>query len=437
MEIASLVISHKKASINEIQKAWHGDYKSLIDKVLSFPNIYECAILLTCNRVEVYVVGKKTVETLKEFACKMRVPERIIEIHKNDDCLEHILRVSAGLESMMIGEDQILGQVKDFYNLSKMYGGIGEVLDIVFNKAIQVGKKVRRETKINRGSVSIGSAAVELAEKILGSLRGKKVLIIGAGEMSRLVAKSLAHKGCATLYLANRTMKRGERLAKEVNGIAVRFDKIERYMVESDIVFSATSSQNPIITCDAVKRVMEVKKDKLIIIDIALPRDVEEEVENIENVEVYTIDDLREISYENLKKRIKEAKKAEKIVADELKHLKDMLKELRANNILAIMYSHAESVKRYELEELYNKLKAKYDIDESVISLLEDFANSFIKKFLRKPTVKLKMAARNGMNEVIDAIEFLFGGEEFGIPKAKDEKIEKRQDETAIQANES
>lgn len=176
MEIASLVISHKKASIDEIQKAWHGDYRSLIERVLKYPGIEECVILMTCNRVEVYVVGNYTEKTLLKFAKEMGVPERIIEIHKNEKCMEHILRVASGLESMMVGEDQILGQVKDFYNLGKQHGGIGEILDLIFSKAIQVGKRVRRETRINKGAISIGSAAVELAERVLKSLKGKKHL---------------------------------------------------------------------------------------------------------------------------------------------------------------------------------------------------------------------------------------------------------------------
>jgi len=433
MEIANLVISHKKASINEIQRAWHGDYRSLIKKIISIPNISECAVLMTCNRVEVYVVGTETEKTLREFARQMGVSERIIEIHKDDKCLEHILRVASGLESMMVGEDLILGQVKYFYNLSKEYGGIGEILDVVFVKAIQVGKKVRNQTKINKGSVSIGSAAVELAEKTLGSLHEKEVLIIGAGEMGSLVARAIAHKETRSVFIANRTFHRAVKLAEEIGGRAVRFDSIERYMVSCDVVISATSAPHHVITRDVVERVMGVRNGPLLIIDIALPRDVEEGVAEVEGVTLYTIDDLRAISQENLKKRLKEAKKAERIIAEELRHLKMKLKDIKADSAIHLLYARAEVVKKEEVLELYNKLKAKYGVDESSLPLLESFANSLIKKFLRSPTVRLREAARNGRLEVIEAVQYLFGGEDVEISCFENEEAEERQLKVPVQ----
>jgi len=422
MEIANLVVSHKKATLEEIERAWHGDCRTLIERILSYSNISECAILMTCNRVEVYVVGNETERTLRDFAKFMRVSERVIEIHRDDKCLEHLLRVAAGLESMMVGEDQILGQVKDFYNVSKEYGGIGDILDIVFSKAIQVGKKIRKLTGINKGSVSIGSAAVELAENRLGTLAGKEVLVVGAGEMGSLVAKALAHKDCKIL-IANRTFSRAEKLASEVGGKAVPFDKLERYMVESDVIITATSSKDYIITNEMLKSVMAVRGDKLLIIDIALPRDVENV--NIFGVELFTIDHLKEISEENLRKRLKEAKRAEKIIASELEHLKIMLDEMKADSAISAMYSRAEQVKKEEVLELYNKLAARYGVDESALPVLEEFANSFIKKYLRTPTIRLRMAARSGNESLVEASEYLFGGEELGVSRAEDEKTEK------------
>ncbi len=432
MEIASLVISHKKASIKEIEKAWHGDCGLLMKRILSIPNIKECALIFTCNRVEVYVVGEKTEEMLRSFAKEMGVSERIISIYKNDECLEHILRVASGLESMIIGEDQILGQVRDFYNICKEFGGIGEVLDVVFRKAIHVGIKVRRLTNINKGSVSIGSAAVELAEKTFG-LKGKKVLVIGAGEMGTSVARALIGK--AEIYIANRTFERGEKLARYVGGKAVRFEELERWIKECDIVISATSSPTYIITKELVERIMRERNKPLLIIDIALPRDVEESVADVDGVTLYTIDDLRAVSEENLKRRLNEAKKAEEIIKEELEHLKQLLKDLRARKAIGLMYLASEEVKNDEIRELYSKLVARYGVDEGVIPILEDFVNSFVKKFLRKPTVRLREAARNGNFEVIEAVEYLFGGDGYGISEAKVEEVEERSLETAVQRN--
>jgi len=421
MEIANLVVSHRKASIKEIERAWHGNYRNLLERILSIPTIKECAVLLTCNRVEVYVVGLKAGDILRNFAGNMNVSERIIEIHTDDKCLEHLLRVSSGLESMMVGEDQILGQIKEFHRLSKELGGVGEILNTVFSKSINVGKKVRSCTNIGKGSVSIGSAAVELTERELGTLVGKKVLIIGAGEMGTLVAKAIAHKECM-VFITNRTLSTAEKLAKEANGEAIPFNQLERYIVGCDAVISATAAPHYIVKKGMVEDIMKVRNDKLLLIDIALPRDIEPDVEDIENVVLHTIDDLREISSENLKKRMAEAKKVERIIEEELKHLKMMLKDLKASSAIYSMYTLAEDIKRQEILELYNKLSYKYNVDETVLPILEDFSNSLIKKYLRKPTVKLRSAARNGMPEVIEAIEYLFGGEGSEVPKFKNEK---------------
>ena len=434
MEIGCLVISHKKASIKEIEKAWHGNCGLLIKRILSYPDICECALLFTCNRVEVYVVGKNTEDVLRQFASEMGVSERILDIYKDDDCLRHLLRVASGLESMIVGEDQILGQVRDFYNISKKFGGIGEVLDVVFRKAIHVGTKVRRLTKINKGSVSIGSAAVELAEKTFG-LKGKKVLIVGAGEMGSSVARALG--GRAEVYVANRTFERGEKLAKEIGGKAVRFEELERWIGECDVVFSATSAPGYVITKEMVEKAMEGRDRPLLIVDIAMPRDVEESVEEIDGVVLYTIDDLRAVAEENLKRRMEEAKKAEEIIEEELEHLKILLKDLRARRAISLMYLAAESVKDEEIRELYNKLSARFGLDESVIPIIEDFVKSFVKKFLRTPTVRLRECARNGRMEVIEAIEYLFGGEEGGVSEVKAEKVEEGSSETAVQRNEA
>ncbi len=423
MEVASLAITHKKATLKEIETAWHGDLKDLIDTILSYPNIYECAILMTCNRVEVYVVGYNTEITLKKIASRMHVSERIVDYYKNSKCVEHLFRVASGLESMIVGEDQILGQVKEFYKLCKKYGGVGKILDLVFSKAIHVGVKVRKMTNINKGSVSIGSAAVELAEKKFGSLKGLKILIIGAGEMARLVAKNLSSKDCE-IHIANRTLKNAEKLAKDVGGYAHPLEDLISLIDKCDIIISATSAKGYIIHKNDLTNV----KGRKLFIDIAMPRDIDPEVSELH--ELYTIDDLREISEENLKKRIEEAKKAEKIIKAEVEHFEKMLKDLKANSAISAMYLRAEYIKKDEVLELYNKLSAKYNIDEKVLPILEEFASSLIKKFLRLPTVRLREAARNGKDHILNAVEYVFGGDDF-VSCSKDEKIEERELERA------
>ena len=405
MEISCLVISHKKASIKEIEKAWHGDCCMIINNILLNDNIKECALLLTCNRVEVYVVGKNTEEFLRKLAKEMRVSERIIEIYKDDDCLYHLLRVASGLESMIVGENQILVQIRYFYNISKNCGGIGEILDIVFRKAIHVGAKVRNLTNISKGSVSIASATIELIRKV-DSLENKKVLVVGAGEMGSLVAKALASK--AKIYIANRTFERAVRVAKALNGRAVRFEELEKYIAECDIVISTTSAPYCIITKDMIENAMSIRRKPILIVDIALPRDVEESVKEVEGVRLFTIDDLKVISEENMKKRLKEIKNAEIIIKEELKLLKGMLKELNAKEVIRCMYERAEEIKKVEIEELFNKLRSRYGIGEDVIPILEDFVNSFVKKYLHIPTQRIKELAKNCDTNTLKILEHIF-----------------------------
>ncbi len=414
MEISCSVISHKKASIKDIESAWHGNCCDIISRVLSNPLIKECALIFTCNRVEVYVVGKDTVNFLHEFAREMGVPKRILSIYTGKDCLNHILRVASGLESMIVGEDQVLGQVKYFYNVCKRCGGIGEILDLVFRKAIHVGTKVRKLTRINKGSVSIASAGIELLQREVG-LNGKNVLIVGAGEMGSTIAKNLRNK--ANIYIANRTFEKGLKLAKEVGGKAVKFDEIEKYIDICDIIITATSSTKPIIT-------KEMARPNKVFLDIALPRNIEDDVR--EMAILYTIDDLRKISEENLRRRLREVRSAEKIIEEELNQLEENLKALRAKRAISAMYKRANDIKREEVIEAYNKLKARYNVDEGAIEILDSFANSLVKKFLSLPTLKLKEFAKEGRMDALKLFECAFGGDGF-VSSSKNEEIETRE----------
>lgn len=423
MEIGCLVVSHKKANVREIERVWL-ESKSRIGDIFSSCSVSEYAYLFTCNRFELYVVGEDIMDCLQNIAREMEI-EEISEIYCGDDCLTHLMRVAAGIESMIVGEEQILGQVRQCYNLCRQEGMIGEVLDRVFSKAVQTGRRVRRETKISKGSVSIGSAAVDIAERVLGSLNGKKVLLVGAGEMGTLVAKAIANRDVETILIANRTYSRAEELAKRIGGIAVRFDRLKEYLKTCDVVISATSAPHTVISKDDVEEVMRERNKKLLIIDIALPRDVEDSVGRLDGVELLTIDDLKRVSEENLKKRMDEVIKAEKIIAEEVEQLKLLMKDINARSAIAAMYSLAEKYVDEEIEELYSKLAAKYDIDLEVREILEDFANSLIKKFLREPTVRLREAARKEKNYIIESVKYLFGDGNGRIPKIEIEKTEK------------
>ncbi|WP_202319972.1 glutamyl-tRNA reductase [Archaeoglobus neptunius] len=423
MEIGCLTISHKKANVEDIEKLWL-KVRTDLDSYISECGVSEYAYIFTCNRFELYLAGGDVESCLRGLVSRFDIAGKA-DILLGDECLLHLMRVAAGVESMIVGEEQILGQVRHYHNLCRKEGLTGEILDRVFSKAIQVGRKVRRETEISRGSVSIGSAAVDVAERILGTLKGKKALLVGAGEMGTLVARAIASKEVEAVLIANRTFERAEELARKIGGIAVKFDKLEEYLRICDVVISATSAPHKIIKKSDVEKAMKGRKSRLLIIDIALPRDVEEGVGDIDGVELLTIDDLRKVSEENLKKRLGEVEKAEQIIREELDQLKMLLKDMNAKAAIAAMYSLAEKYVGEEIEELYSRLSARYKLDDAAKEMLEDFASSLIRKFLREPTVRLREAARNEKSYIIEAVRYLFGDGNGRIPEAKAEKTEK------------
>jgi len=408
-EISSMIITHTKASIGDIESAWHGTVEDLLHALYSHELVDECAVLMTCNRVEVYVVSPKGSKVLFEYAKKMGVPDRIIEFNDHEESLIHLLRVACGLESMIVGEDQILGQIKDLYHTAREAGVTGKVLDTAFDKAIHVGKRVRAETRIDKGSVSIGSAAVDLAEDVLGTLEGKTVVIIGAGVMGSLVARALAHRNVSAIYVANRTFERAEKLAKELNGFAVRYDEKDRYIVDSDVVISATSAPHAVLTAEMIQQIIKNRNRDLMLIDIATPRDIEESVSTLPKVKLYDIDGLREISERNLRKRMQEVAKVEEIIKEEYELLKLQYKKQRADKLIAALYSQIHDLRIRERERAVNRLSAKHTLGDFERGVLDDLTHAITNKVLAEPTKILRDAAAEDDTDFITAAAALFG----------------------------
>ncbi len=322
-----------------------------------------------------------------------------IEIEKGENVLRHLLKVASGIESMMVGEDQILGQVKGAYHIAKKNRTIGKNLDIVFRKAINVGKKVRKESNINVGSVSIGSAAVDLSESIFGSLKDVTVLVVGAGKMATLVAKSLKKFDLKVIYVANRTYEKGVELAKELNGIAIRFSDLDQALLTSDLVICATGAPHPIINKGKLEEVIQKRGGHCpLIVDIASPRDVAEDVKTLDNVKICDIDDLRAIAEENIEKRKNEIKKVEDIVESELRLLEKELIRQKIEPILSKMYTGAEDVRQRELSRALAMLE---DLDGENQEIIDDMTKAIVKKVLAPMIENLKKAAENGNIEFL------------------------------------
>ena len=407
-----MLVTHRTASIEEIERAWHGDVESILKWVQSLDAVEECAVLKTCNRVEIYVVAPRGEKVLFDLAKKARVSSRIIDFHDHDESLLHLLRLASGLESMIIGEDQILGQMKDLIQMAMRVGTTGWMLETAFKKAIQVGKRVRRETHINERSVSVGSAAVDLAEEILGDLKGKAVLVIGAGETGELISRSLLCREIGSLTVTNRTLSTAVCLAQSLGGEAVPFDDMPSRLHAADVVISATSAPHYILLKGDIEKAMTGRSNKLLIIDIANPRDVDQAAAEVPGVELHNIDSLKNISRENMMQRMAETVRVEEIIAEELQLLQAKYKRKEAEELLARLYFQAEQIKDQEVRKAMNKLSARHTLGEIERQVLCDMSRSIVNKILSQPTKSLKSAAERGDVQILNSLCELFRLEE-------------------------
>ena len=407
-----MLVTHRTASIDEIERAWHGDVETILKWVMSQDRVEECAVLKTCNRVEVYVVAPRGEKVLFDLAKKARVSSRIIDFHDHDESLLHLLRLASGLESMIIGEDQILGQMKELTQIAMKAGTTGWMLETAFKKAIQVGKRVRKETRINERSVSVGSAAVDLAEEILGDLKGKSVLVIGAGETGELISRALLSREIGSLAVTNRTLSSAVCLAESLGGEAVPFDDMPCRLHTADVVISATSAPHYILLKSDIEMAMAGRSNKLLIIDIANPRDVDQAAAEVPGVELHNIDSLKNISRENMMQRMAEAARVEEIITEELQLLRAKYKRKEAEELLARLYSQAELIKDQEVRKAMNKLSARHTLGEIEQQVLCDMSRSIVNKILSEPTKSLKSAAERGDLEILKSLCELFRLEE-------------------------
>ena len=349
-------------SVSELQKL-------RFDEEEFYKKYNKCILIQTCNRIEVYFDKNAQCIDMGEFEG--------FELIKFKDATKHLLRTASGLNSMIVGEDQIIGQIKNSYHKAKELKRTTKYLDTIFLKAIHTGQKVRNNTKINKGCVSIGSAAVQLAEKTVG-LNNKNILVVGAGEIATLVAKALIEKNIRAIVVSNRTYERAELLAKELNGIAIHFDKLEEAVNYNDIIICATGAPHAIIDKDRLKKI----KEKKIIIDIANPRDVSDDVRELPNIILYTIDDLKMVSDENLKKRKDEIPLVEKIIEEELSILTRQLHKLKFENTIKNYDLYIENLRKREMNKALNMIENGKDPNVVLEKFSKVFANKIISDFV-------------------------------------------------------
>ena len=393
--IINIRVDHTLADIETMEKV-SKDLKELFSSLKEEIDVKEYIEINTCNRYEYFLYTDDYAD--EDLDCD----NEYVIIQYNDDAVLHLFRMSSGLESMIIGEDQILGQIKDSKKKSEKEGHCGKTLDTIFTKAIHVGQVVRNKTKINQGSISIGSAAVDLAEEHLGDLQDKHVLVIGAGKMGTLVAKALAEKNLKAIFVANRTYYKAVKLAEELDGEAILFDNLEEKLLNADLVISSTGSPHPIVNKERLLKVFgEEAPKKMIFIDIANPRDIEDDVKEL-GIDLFNIDDLRGIAEKNKKLRENEVIEAENIIESEFDLLKESFNLIEINSLLGSLRESMEEIRQRESQKGIVKLTT---IDAKDIKTIDKMTQSIVNKIFYDISESVKKSAKNNEEDVIKMCE--------------------------------
>jgi glutamyl-tRNA reductase len=398
IKILSIGMNHETAPV-DLRECLAKDPGSA-DAALSYMRELACfresLFISTCNRVEALVTTQDLPEALKSIMIMLSRISGLLEerfasslyVHEDTDAVRHVFRVASSLDSMVVGEPQILGQMKEAYSKATREKSTGVILNRLMHKAFKVAKRVRTETGISDAAVSISYAAVELAKKIFYDLAGKKVLLIGAGEMAELAAKHLLNQGVSSIAVANRTFERAIEMARAFGGTAVSFGEIGTQLLEADIVISSTSSAGYVITREAVKNSLRKRRNRpIFFIDIAVPRDVEPIVNDLPNVYVYDIDDLRGVVQLNIAQREQEAVKAERIVQEELIKFEKWLRTLDVVPTIISLKEKAENIRRTEIRKTLPSLGA---FTPSQMKALETLTLSITEKIINDPILVLK-----------------------------------------------
>jgi glutamyl-tRNA reductase len=416
-DILIIGLNHKTApvEIRECIAFSKEEVASGIEKLHKLDPIREAVLISTCNRVEVLITTdqpEEAISAVKSFLSDFKqIPveafKESLYIHSGDEAIRHIFRVAGSLDSMILGEPQILGQIKESYRVSNAAKTSSVVLNRLLHKTFSVAKRIRTETGIGDHAVSVSFMAVELGRKIFNSLEGKTVLLIGAGEMAELAVEHLLRYKIGQLVVANRTLERGMELAKKFKGSSIKFEEIPESLETADIVVSSTGSKDYVLFAHQVKKIMRDRKNRpIFFIDIAVPRDIDPEINKISNAYVYDIDDLRNVIEDNLEDRKKEAIKAERIVDEAVIHFREWLENLSVVPTIIELRNKIQTIAREELKKTAQSLNHLSNDD---LIALDKMINALTNKILHDPTMLLKSTETHWNKEAyLDLIHKLF-----------------------------
>ncbi|HEY5539981.1 MAG TPA: glutamyl-tRNA reductase [Coriobacteriia bacterium] len=418
MHLTLVGLSHKTAPVDIREKLTFpaNVQQSALSALTSSDAVAEAVIVSTCNRTEIYAVTAEGFDgpgAIIDFMCDYHDLDRhelvrYLYLAEGEAVIRHLFRVVASLDSMVLGEAQILGQVKEAYEHSFDNGGTQRIFNKLFRLSFEVGKRVRTETEIGENAVSISYAAVELAKKVFDSLEGRTILVVGAGKMSELTAKHLVSNGVKEVLVANRTLARAEELAEKFEGTAIPYEELFERIADADIVISSTAATSYVITKDEVAGARKGKRrGPLFLIDIALPRDIDPAVNDLADVYLYNIDDLNGVVSANLEERMHEAELAEVIIAEEMDSFETWLESMEVVPTVAAIRNRAEAIRQAELEKAIKRLGG---LSEKELATVDALTASIVNKMLHGPTQRLKqVAAEKDGYTYVEAARMLYG----------------------------
>lgn len=431
MHLAVLGINHKTAPVELRERVSLNAAKcaELARRLMEGPGFSEVVPLSTCNRTEIYVVvsrpemGRREVQ--RELAAVVGAhPGDLgccLYYHRGEAAAGHLYRVAASLDSLVVGEAQIMGQIKAAYHAAHENGSTSVILNRLFRHALEVGKRVRTETRIGENPVSVSSVAVEMVKKVYDDLEGRTAMLLGAGKMGELTATHLVSQGVSSIFVSSRTFSKAEALAEQFSGRAIGFDSLDEYLPRADIIISATGAPHHVLTRGQVEEAMRRRHNRpIFLIDIAVPRDIEPEVRDVYNAFLYDMDDLKEVAAANARTRQKEAVRAEKIIDEEVANFTHWLSSLDVVPTITALREMAEEVKASEMARAMAKMGA--DLSAADRERIEAMASGIVNKILHTPMVELKQAANErGGYLYVESLRRLFKLNGTRDGKAEDE----------------
>lgn len=413
MPLITLGINHKTAPL-DLRERLAFTPQTLPEALLSLKklaHVDEVSILSTCNRTELYcaISADNDQAIIRWFSKFHGLDEDLIKphlyIHPHEATIRHAMEVASGLDSMILGEPQIAGQMKDAYALASKHGTIGLLLGKLFQRAFAVSKQVRTDTDIGSSPVSVAFAAVSLAKQIFGNLEHTTVLLVGAGETIELTTRHLHSQGVKKIIIANRSIERAQKLADEFHGEAISLQQISEHLHRSDIVISSTASPLPIIGKGTVERALKKRKHQpIFMVDLAVPRDVEPEVSELDDVYLYSVDDLQSVIEENMESRLQAAEQAHEIIDTQVSHFLDWQRSLGAVDIIAQIRRQTQNTS----DEVLAKAKKQLSTGQNIEQVLDYLAHTLTNKFLHQPSTRLRQASQDNREDILSIAKDLF-----------------------------